>query len=71
MTKTPRRRARPDPKPMAADARAGRRRQRVHVDFPTALLREIDREATRIGVTRQVFITIRVADALPPTKATR
>jgi hypothetical protein len=71
MTKTPRRRARPDPKTLTADVRAGRRRQRVHINIPTTLLREIDREATRIGVTRQEWITIRVADALPRTKATR
>ncbi len=39
--------------------------QRVNVDFPTALLRQIDREARRLGVTRQAFIKIRLADTLP------
>jgi hypothetical protein len=37
-------------------------RQRVNVDFPIDLLRAIDREAQRIGVTRQAFIKLRLAD---------
>ena len=45
--------------------RPGRAIQRVNVDFPTPLLRAIDREATRLGVTRQAFIKIRLADTLP------
>ena len=44
--------------------RPGREVQRVNVDFPVDLLREIDREAARLGVARQAFIKIRVADAL-------
>lgn len=36
--------------------RPGRAVQRVNVDFPVDLLREIDREARRLGVTRQAFI---------------
>jgi predicted DNA binding CopG/RHH family protein len=40
--------------------------QRVNVDFPTELLRAIDREATRIGVTRQAWIKLRLADTLKP-----
>lgn len=38
--------------------------QRVNVDFPVDLLRAIDREAKRIGVTRQAFIKLRLADTL-------
>lgn len=45
--------------------RPGRTVQRVNVDFPTDLLRAIDREATRIGVARQAFIKLRIADTLP------
>jgi hypothetical protein len=45
--------------------RPGRAVQRVNVDFPTELLRRIDAEATRIGVTRQAFIKLRLADTLP------
>lgn len=46
--------------------RPGRAIQRVNVDFPTELLRAIDREATRIGVTRQAWIKLRLADTLKP-----
>jgi hypothetical protein len=31
-------------------------KQRVNIDFPLALLREIDAECGRIGVTRQAWI---------------
>lgn len=45
-------------------ARPGRRIQRVNVDFPVDLLSAIDREAKRIGVSRQAFIKLRLADTL-------
>jgi hypothetical protein len=44
--------------------RPGREVQRVNVDFPVDMLRAIDREAARIGVPRQAFIKMRLADAL-------
>ena len=44
--------------------RPGRAVQRVNVDIPVDLLRESDQEARRLGVTRQAFIKIRLADAL-------
>lgn len=44
--------------------RPGRAIQRVNVDFPMDLLREIDQEARRLGVTRQAFIKVRLADSL-------
>ena len=44
--------------------RPGREVQRVNVDFPVDLLREIDQAARRLGVTRQAFIKIRIADSL-------
>jgi hypothetical protein len=44
--------------------RPGRNVQRVNVDFPVDLLRAIDRAADRIGVTRQAFIKMRLADSL-------
>ena len=37
---------------------------KVNVDFPVDLLREIDQEARRLGVTRQAFIKVRLADSL-------
>lgn len=45
--------------------RPNRTIQRVNVDFPTTLLAAIDAEANRLGVTRQAFIKIRIADTLP------
>ena len=44
--------------------RPGREVQRVNVDFPVELLQEIDRRARRLGVTRQAFIKVRMADSL-------
>ena len=49
---------------LASAMRPGREVQRVNVDFPVDLLRAIDREAKRIGVTRQAFIKLRIADTL-------
>jgi hypothetical protein len=49
---------------LAQARRPGRIVQRVNVDFPVDLLREIDRQAKRLGVTRQAFIKIRIADSL-------
>jgi hypothetical protein len=49
---------------LARAERPGRRVQRVNVDFPVGLLQAIDREAERIGVTRQAFIKLRLADTL-------
>lgn len=49
---------------LARATRPGREIQRVNVDFPVDLLRAIDREAKRIGVTRQAFIKLRLADTL-------
>ena len=43
--------------------RPGRETRRVDVDFPVDLLNQIDREARRLGVTRQAFIRARLADA--------
>jgi len=37
----------------------------VNVDFPLELLKAIDQEARRVGVTRQAFIKLRLADSLP------
>ena len=49
---------------VATAVRPGRAVQRVNVDFPVDLLREIDQEARRLGVTRQAFIKVRLADSL-------
>jgi hypothetical protein len=55
----------------AKTRRPGREIQRVNVDFPVHMLNAIDREATRIGVTRQAFIKLRLADMLDRRVATR
>jgi hypothetical protein len=47
--------------------RPGRKVQRVNVDFPLDILRAIDAETKRLGVTRQAFIKMRLADALRRT----
>lgn len=39
-------------------------KQRVYVDFPLTLLREIDAECARIGVTRQAWIKMVCDDRL-------
>lgn len=49
---------------LARATRPGRVVQRVNVDFPLELLQAIDREARRIGVTRQAYIKLRLADAV-------
>jgi len=48
--------------------RPGREVQRVNVDFPVDLLNAIDREARRIGVSRQAFIKLRLADTLASSR---
>jgi hypothetical protein len=45
--------------------RPGRVVQRVNVDFPIEMLRAIDADANRIGVTRQAWIKMRLAESLP------
>jgi hypothetical protein len=49
-------------------SRPGREVQRVNVDFPVDLLHAIDREAKRIGVSRQAFIKLRLADTLASSR---
>lgn len=39
-------------------------KQRVNIDFPLALLREIDTECQRIGITRQAWIKMVCAEYL-------
>jgi hypothetical protein len=47
---------------------AGRPSQRINVDFPPAFLEALDREATRLGVTRQAFIKLSLAKWFPDAK---
>ena len=48
-------------------SKARRRNQeprRVNVDFPTWMIESLDREAKRIGVTRQAIIKVWIAEML-------
>ena len=42
-------------------------KQRVNIDFPLALLRQIDAECQRVGVTRQAWIKMVCAEYLRQT----
>ena len=45
-------------------SRPGRQSKRVNVDFPAWMVESLDREARRLGVTRQSIIKIWIADRL-------
>ena len=44
--------------------RPGEEHRRVNVDFPSWMIAELDREATRLGVTRQSLIKVWIAEKL-------
>jgi hypothetical protein len=44
--------------------RPGEEPRRVNVDFPSWMIDSLDREATRLGVTRQSIIKVWIADLL-------
>lgn len=44
--------------------RPGQEQRRVNVDFPSWMIESLDREATRLGVTRQSIIKVWIADRL-------
>jgi hypothetical protein len=48
--------------------RPNREQRRVNVDFPVWMIEALDREARRLGVTRQSIIKVWIADRLE-TKA--
>ena len=45
-------------------AKVNKKIQRVNVDFPVALLKEIDTEAQKIGVARTALIKVWLAERL-------
>jgi hypothetical protein len=49
---------------LAKARRPGLEAKRVNVDFPTWMVRSIDREARRLGVPRQSLIKLWLADRL-------
>lgn len=44
--------------------RPGREQKRVNVDFPLWMIEALDREASRLGVTRQSIIKVWIAERL-------
>jgi len=45
--------------------------KRVNVDFPTWMIESLDREASRLGVTRQSIIKVWLAERLEQTAANK
>ena len=44
--------------------RPGQEQQRVNVDFPSWMITKLDKEAKRLGVTRQSIIKVWIAERL-------
>jgi hypothetical protein len=49
--------------------RPGQLQKRVNVDFPTWIIDSLDKEAKRLGVTRQSIIKVWIAEHLSKNKA--
>jgi len=49
---------------LPAARRPGLEQRRVNVDFPSWMVEELDREAKRLGVTRQSIIKVWIAERL-------
>jgi hypothetical protein len=49
---------------LAAIRRPGLEQRRVNVDFPAWMIESLDREARRLGVTRQSVIKVWIAERL-------
>ena len=47
--------------------RVNRKQKRVNVDFPVWMIESLDKEATRLGVTRQSIIKVWLAERLAQT----
>ncbi|MDP1620800.1 MAG: hypothetical protein Q8M08_00530 [Bacteroidales bacterium] len=47
--------------------RPGLKQRRVSVDFPAWMVQELDREAQRVGVTRQSVIKYWISEKLRPS----
>jgi hypothetical protein len=48
-----------------------REQKRVNVDFPTWMIESLDKEASRLGVTRQSIIKVWLAERLEQSAANR
>lgn len=49
---------------LASARRPGLEQRRVNVDFPVWMIESLDREARRLGVTRQSIIKVWIAERL-------
>lgn len=49
---------------LASATRPNREQKRVNVDFPVWMVESLDREASRLGVTRQSIIKVWIAERL-------
>ncbi len=49
---------------VAKGRRPGHEQRRINVDFPTWMIQALDREASRLGVTRQSIIKMWIAERL-------
>lgn len=48
-----------------------RKQKRVNVDFPTWMIESLDKEASRLGVTRQSIIKVWLAERLEQSAANK
>lgn len=56
---------------LSAARRPNQEQRRVNVDFPTWMIDKLDREAKRLGVTRQSIIKVWLAERLEQAKPYR
>jgi hypothetical protein len=49
--------------------RPNQQQKRVNVDFPTWMVESLDKEASRLGVTRQSIIKVWLAERLEQSKS--
>jgi hypothetical protein len=55
---------------LASARRPGLEQRRVNVDFPVWMVESLDREARRLGVTRQSIIKVWIAERLEHREST-
>ncbi len=56
---------------LSTKKRPGLKQRRVNVDFPDWIIETLDREASRIGVTRQSVIKVWIAERLKEEGSSR
>lgn len=56
---------------LATAKRPNQVQKRVNVDFPTWMIESLDREASRLGVTRQSIIKVWLAERLEEATANK